>query len=343
MRLRAMAFFSVRTTWSCPTISSNVWAATCAQAPGSLWTRSVSPSRNGRGATQKLQPQPGTQSSGQAPHGTGRTSLPLLPSGPGGVHAPVHAWDLAKAHGAPPGGDCNTYLFAAMAIGFPWVAPASMPKAVPSPVGAMGCPRRDPQEAAAPSYVPTGLSPGVEGVDGCPPVLGGGGPGDRSRESCKSRCSCVCFCFLASRRSFKICSYFVRCSGVSCAAMSVSMRSRIPCAVSIDSWRSLYSSSMSRFTMGLMCSFCSGREPLVPGDLLDLPGDPHLERRQLRGLPARHAVAHQPAANAADSEDRNQHEADLPEFVHGDQEALSTSATGSVKPCSSSSPPADAR
>lgn len=37
------------------------------------------------------------QKSGQAPHGTGRTSLPLLPSGPGGVRAPAHAWDLAGA------------------------------------------------------------------------------------------------------------------------------------------------------------------------------------------------------------------------------------------------------
>jgi hypothetical protein len=35
--------------------------------------------------------------SGQALHGTGRTSLPLLPSGPGGVHAPAHAWHLADA------------------------------------------------------------------------------------------------------------------------------------------------------------------------------------------------------------------------------------------------------
>jgi len=35
--------------------------------------------------------------SGQALHGTGRTSSPLLPSGPGGVHAPAHAWRLAEA------------------------------------------------------------------------------------------------------------------------------------------------------------------------------------------------------------------------------------------------------
>ncbi|GAB5558556.1 MAG: hypothetical protein SynsKO_02030 [Synoicihabitans sp.] len=34
---------------------------------------------------------------GQALHGTGRTSLPLLPSGPGGVRAPAHAWRLADA------------------------------------------------------------------------------------------------------------------------------------------------------------------------------------------------------------------------------------------------------
>ena len=36
--------------------------------------------------------------SGQALHGTRRTSLPLLPSGPGGVHAPAHAWHLAGAN-----------------------------------------------------------------------------------------------------------------------------------------------------------------------------------------------------------------------------------------------------
>ena len=41
--------------------------------------------------------------SGQALHGTGRTSLPLLPSGPGGVHAPAHAWHLAGAEHAAPG------------------------------------------------------------------------------------------------------------------------------------------------------------------------------------------------------------------------------------------------
>ena len=34
---------------------------------------------------------------GQAFHGTGRTSLPLLPSGPGGVRAAAHAWRLADA------------------------------------------------------------------------------------------------------------------------------------------------------------------------------------------------------------------------------------------------------
>ena len=39
----------------------------------------------------------GKGESGQAPHGTRRTSSPLLPSGPGGVHAPAHAWDLAGA------------------------------------------------------------------------------------------------------------------------------------------------------------------------------------------------------------------------------------------------------
>ena len=42
--------------------------------------------------------------SGQALHGTGRTSSPLLPSGPGGVHAPAHAWRLAAGTvGAAPG------------------------------------------------------------------------------------------------------------------------------------------------------------------------------------------------------------------------------------------------
>src|SRR5882757_2356138 len=40
---------------------------------------------------------PKQKGSGQALHGTGRTSSPLLPSGPGGVHAPAHAWRLAKA------------------------------------------------------------------------------------------------------------------------------------------------------------------------------------------------------------------------------------------------------
>jgi hypothetical protein len=39
----------------------------------------------------------GIKKSGQAIHGTGRTSSPLLPSGPGGVHAPAHAWRLATA------------------------------------------------------------------------------------------------------------------------------------------------------------------------------------------------------------------------------------------------------
>ena len=27
--------------------------------------------------------------------------MPLLPSGPGGVHAPAHAWHLAEAHHGP--------------------------------------------------------------------------------------------------------------------------------------------------------------------------------------------------------------------------------------------------
>ena len=53
---------------------------------------------------------PPEKQSGQAPHGTGRTSLPLLPSGPGGVHAPVHAWDLANAQGGPRETDCNIYF-----------------------------------------------------------------------------------------------------------------------------------------------------------------------------------------------------------------------------------------
>jgi len=46
-------------------------------------------------------PAPPEKNSGQALHGTGRTSLPLLPSGPGGVHAPAHAWHLAAANHAP--------------------------------------------------------------------------------------------------------------------------------------------------------------------------------------------------------------------------------------------------
>lgn len=47
--------------------------------------------------------------SGQALHGTGRTSLPLLPSGPGGVHAPAHAWHLADADHARSAALRNTY------------------------------------------------------------------------------------------------------------------------------------------------------------------------------------------------------------------------------------------
>jgi len=46
------------------------------------------------------QPVRAFKKSGQALHGTRRTSLPLLPSGPGGVHAPAHAWHLADAHHA---------------------------------------------------------------------------------------------------------------------------------------------------------------------------------------------------------------------------------------------------
>src|ERR1051325_10400162 len=48
--------------------------------------------------------------SGQALHGTRRTSLPLLPSGPGGVHAPAHAWHLADAHHARRAPRRNYYL-----------------------------------------------------------------------------------------------------------------------------------------------------------------------------------------------------------------------------------------
>ncbi len=48
--------------------------------------------------------------SGQAFHGTGRTSLPLLPSGPGGVHAPAHAWRLAKVKSGRFGTRFNLYF-----------------------------------------------------------------------------------------------------------------------------------------------------------------------------------------------------------------------------------------
>ncbi len=53
---------------------------------------------------------PRRKKSGQALHGTGRTSLPLLPSGPGGVHAPAHAWHLAGANHAPHSRRRNSYF-----------------------------------------------------------------------------------------------------------------------------------------------------------------------------------------------------------------------------------------
>ena len=49
--------------------------------------------------------------SGQALHGTRRTSLPLLPSGPGGVHAPAHAWHLADADHGRGVASRNNYYF----------------------------------------------------------------------------------------------------------------------------------------------------------------------------------------------------------------------------------------
>jgi len=54
--------------------------------------------------------EPPQKKSGQALHGTRRTSLPLLPSGPGGVHAPAHAWHLADANHAAHPSQRNCYF-----------------------------------------------------------------------------------------------------------------------------------------------------------------------------------------------------------------------------------------
>jgi len=57
-----------------------------------------------------LVPRQRDEKSGQAIHGTRRTSLPLLPSGPGGVHAPAHAWRLADADHARKGSTCKPFF-----------------------------------------------------------------------------------------------------------------------------------------------------------------------------------------------------------------------------------------
>ena len=106
-----MAFLSVRTTWSWPTTSSNVCGRHFrAMTWYLLRTREVS-----------------GKISGQALHGTGRTSVPLLPSGPGGVRAPAHAWHLAEAQHAPPGRARNTYFggpcTGGLALAGPWPTP----------------------------------------------------------------------------------------------------------------------------------------------------------------------------------------------------------------------------
>ena len=93
----------------------------------------------------------------------------------------------------------------------------------------------------------------------------------------------------------RMCSYLVRCSGVSSAAMSVSMRSRIPRTACIDWRRSLSSSSMLRFTMGWMRVLLLGRELQLLGDLFDLPGDPHVGRRR-RARALRRAPRDRPPA-----------------------------------------------